>query len=138
LNYNYKEGNLQLFYRNFHLVPQFHRNKHLKNTATFIATFWKSSREIRNFRPQLSQKRPAKSWGDCLFLKVVWFACCFQRAGLPAALCFRSEERRVGKECRSRWSPYPLKKQTYIVVVISLISPSCIAYTRRVGRGAYS
>src|ERR1044071_5595608 len=22
------------------------------------------------------------------------------------ALCFRSEERRVGKECRSRWSPY--------------------------------
>src|ERR1019366_7932247 len=23
---------------------------------------------------------------------------------------FRSEERRVGKECRSRWSPYHLKK----------------------------
>ena len=23
-----------------------------------------------------------------------------------AMLCFRSEERRVGKECRSRWSPY--------------------------------
>src|SRR4029077_21291319 len=22
----------------------------------------------------------------------------------------RSEERRVGEECRSRWSPYPLKK----------------------------
>src|SRR5574337_238149 len=22
------------------------------------------------------------------------------------AFCFRSEERRVGKECRSRWSPY--------------------------------
>ena len=22
------------------------------------------------------------------------------------ALCKRSEERRVGKECRSRWSPY--------------------------------
>ena len=21
-------------------------------------------------------------------------------------VCFRSEERRVGKECRSRWSPY--------------------------------
>ena len=26
------------------------------------------------------------------------------RAG--AAACIRSEERRVGKECRSRWSPY--------------------------------
>src|SRR4029434_998017 len=56
------------FYCNFHLLPQFHRNKHLKNTATFTATLWKSSREIRNFRPQLSQKRLAKSWGDCLFL----------------------------------------------------------------------
>src|SRR3989454_6315505 len=27
--------------------------------------------------------------------------------GLPIQrLCYRSEERRVGKECRSRWSPY--------------------------------
>ena len=25
---------------------------------------------------------------------------------LPQALTARSEERRVGKECRSRWSPY--------------------------------
>ena len=25
----------------------------------------------------------------------------------PAQLAERSEERRVGKECRSRWSPYP-------------------------------
>ena len=25
---------------------------------------------------------------------------------LPAVVCIRSEERRVGKECRSRWSPY--------------------------------
>src|SRR5687767_15416778 len=28
------------------------------------------------------------------------------RAALPLAIFFRSEERRVGKECRSRWSPY--------------------------------
>ena len=27
-------------------------------------------------------------------------------AGLSAAVTLRSEERRVGKECRSRWSPY--------------------------------
>src|SRR4029434_3084680 len=58
---------LRTFYRNFHFLRQFHRNKHLKHTATF----WKSSREIRNFRPQLSQKRPAKSWGDCI---VKWWA----------------------------------------------------------------
>src|SRR5256884_7147884 len=25
---------------------------------------------------------------------------------LHGGLCYRSEERRVGKECRSRWSPY--------------------------------
>ena len=32
----------------------------------------------------------------------------FEKAGLTALLGtgFRSEERRVGKECRSRWSPY--------------------------------
>src|SRR5688572_2707625 len=28
------------------------------------------------------------------------------QAGLARALAVRSEERRVGKECRSRWSPY--------------------------------
>src|SRR3989454_11667672 len=27
-------------------------------------------------------------------------------AGLPPGIPVRSEERRVGKECRSRWSPY--------------------------------
>ena len=26
--------------------------------------------------------------------------------GVPGIMYFRSEERRVGKECRSRWSPY--------------------------------
>src|SRR5437763_13978291 len=29
----------------------------------------------------------------------------------PSATTQRSEERRVGKECRSRWSPYHLKKK---------------------------
>src|SRR5690242_21211622 len=39
-------------------------------------------------------------------------------AAILASLLFtfvvatRSEERRVGKECRSRWSPYPEKKKT--------------------------
>src|SRR4029434_2808730 len=61
-----KKSEIRNFYRNFHLLPQFHRNKHLKNTATFTATCWKSPREISNFRPQLSQIRPTKSWGDCI------------------------------------------------------------------------
>src|SRR3712207_9188695 len=29
-----------------------------------------------------------------------------RRAGGPLTIAQRSEERRVGKECRSRWSPY--------------------------------
>src|SRR5438876_7777281 len=29
----------------------------------------------------------------------------------PSAAALRSEERRVGKECRSRWSPYHYKKK---------------------------
>ena len=29
-----------------------------------------------------------------------------QRDGAVATVGIRSEERRVGKECRSRWSPY--------------------------------
>src|SRR2546426_12607367 len=32
-------------------------------------------------------------------------------AGIPVYGAWRSEERRVGKECRSRWSPYHLKKK---------------------------
>src|SRR3712207_9038343 len=39
------------------------------------------------------------------------------RAGLdrPAGDGDRSEERRVGKECRSRWSPYHYKKNHHII-----------------------
>src|SRR4029434_441704 len=68
---------IRKFYRNFHLLPQFHRNKHLKNTATF----WKSYRGIRNCRPQLSQKRTAKYWGDCI---VKWWAHIMSLGKYPA------------------------------------------------------
>src|SRR6266545_7113179 len=34
----------------------------------------------------------------------------------------RSEERRVGKECRSRWSPYHLKKKKQKVTAFSVES----------------
>ena len=30
----------------------------------------------------------------------------YEAAGVRFNLSLRSEERRVGKECRSRWSPY--------------------------------
>src|SRR2546430_7695984 len=45
------------------------------------------------------------------WLPVVWVPCTgLSTHGLivpvPSKRCLRSEERRVGKECRSRWSPY--------------------------------
>src|SRR5438552_16875516 len=33
----------------------------------------------------------------------------------------RSEERREGKECRSRWLPYRYKRSTMVVAVICLV-----------------
>ena len=42
----------------------------------------------------LSQEKPVPRFGGLL----VWV--------IPLAVSLRSEERRVGKECRSRWSPY--------------------------------
>src|SRR5256886_17368390 len=46
--------------------------------------------------------------------KTSWIAHVKALRGLPTrrAANRRSEERRVGKECRSRWSPYHYKKNT--------------------------
>src|SRR5438309_10519133 len=41
----------------------------------------------------------------------VWFALSLLRFRLPSRLPMRSEERRVGKECRARWSAYHEKKK---------------------------
>src|SRR2546429_9603227 len=38
----------------------------------------------------------------------------------PGCIFRRSEERRVGKECRSRWSPYHLKKKKQEIVDLGL------------------
>ena len=35
-----------------------------------------------------------------------WWEGSYQRGGFTEGMTQRSEERRVGKECRSRWSPY--------------------------------
>jgi len=40
-------------------------------------------------------------WAGNISIFVVWFFAVFSLLVL-----LRSEERRVGKECRSRWSPY--------------------------------
>ena len=40
------------------------------------------------------------------FLRLEWWASLLQSCGAGVLTGMRSEERRVGKECRSRWSPY--------------------------------
>ena len=44
--------------------------------------------------------------GNTKVIKVRIFAPFFHRLGIIVGIRSRSEERRVGKECRSRWSPY--------------------------------
>src|SRR5690349_25026306 len=39
---------------------------------------------------------------------------------------FRSEERRVGKECRSRWSAYHKKKKFKVADMVEWYSEQCI------------
>ena len=41
-----------------------------------------------------------------LLLLVLAFGCTEQATKTETTQAVRSEERRVGKECRSRWSPY--------------------------------
>ncbi len=47
---------------------------------------------------------------------LIYAACCnvvgARCLGIGETLVVRSEERRVGNECRSRWSPYHYKKKT--------------------------
>src|SRR6202030_4412181 len=46
----------------------------------------------------------------------------------------RSEERRVGKECRSRWAPYHLKKKIPTEAGKAIKVTSCILLGSRMGR----
>ena len=46
-----------------------------------------------------NDKRPIKTWSRRSTILPDFI-------GLTIAVLLRSEERRVGKECRSRWSPY--------------------------------
>ena len=48
---------------------------------------------------------PTVGWGVVMAASRLWSIPGATALFLPSLL-FRSEERRVGKECRSRWSPY--------------------------------
>src|SRR5260221_12329338 len=69
-----------------HFVDMDEVNKLRRPVSKFIGT-------VRVVPPNNAGSRPVKFLLD--------------RLGIPVhATTYRSEERRVGKECRSRWSPY--------------------------------
>ena len=55
---------------------------------------------------QAGKKRPKRSISTAEMQKRVQTLFRTLRSAKPGRVNVRSEERRVGKECRSRWSPY--------------------------------
>ena len=91
----------------------------LKTDATLCCIILSSSRKTN----ASSRRRKKDFWLRCqgglrssqdipstnhklISLAFTLFAICLSFSSPPLHPCCRSEERRVGKECRSRWSPY--------------------------------
>src|SRR3712207_7642224 len=51
------------------------------------------------------RERKVPFFGICLGMQMACIEAARNTAGIEGASSTRSEERRVGKECRSRWSP---------------------------------
>src|SRR5260370_31778339 len=65
--------------------------------------------QVRADRPLLRRAGPARTWSGVLFTlaaRLQRIVAAARRGGRILRSRTRSEERRVGKECRSRWSPY--------------------------------
>src|SRR2546430_16677851 len=77
------------------------RDKIYLNTCSLGALGERTRRRVAEFL-DLWQERGASAWYD------VWWAALAELRRRYARVigATRSEERRVGKECRSRWSPY--------------------------------
>src|SRR5712691_4864010 len=76
--------------------------------SSLIATFEGATDSAISMRPWPTSRLPSHAYTAPLplvtALKVLFIAGSFFSQGDHASQ--RSEERRVGKECRSRWSPY--------------------------------
>ena len=65
---------------------------------TRVLTYWDLYREVNHFASALRKRGVKKGDAVTIYMPMI--------PELPIAMLARSEERRVGKECRSRWSPY--------------------------------
>ena len=77
----------------------------LQEKASVTADTWRELTRLL-LRSNLSQMPPAFEHGVVEFFSTLEINGIRITAGAPPAKPDRSEERRVGKECRSRWSPY--------------------------------
>ena len=75
-----------------------HRQQRLQHVALNVAKFVNM-----RFDPVLATDVASSDLISIDGMGIVWGA---RALGLPVKSLLRSEERRVGKECRSRWSPY--------------------------------
>ena len=74
----------------------------LERLATLNVYMARSGKMLADAKTLLRRKKSDEITG--LVLKIAKEGCLSSKA--QNALVDRSEERRVGKECRSRWSPY--------------------------------
>ena len=80
------------------------------NSSFWISIFIqrKDGKKVMNYKIVEQVSRKKKSMSGVLRVVMIIFAVLFVVMGITISQAFmlRSEERRVGKECRSRWSPY--------------------------------
>src|SRR2546426_652541 len=80
------------------------------NAMTSPTTSALSGTGVQPLQPQLSVTPPSASFGNVGVGTRNTYAFTLTNSG-SASVTVRSEERRVGKECRSRWSPHHYKKK---------------------------
>src|SRR2546429_9419007 len=74
--------------------------------------------KIQSIKTNQRQEEGIVSLGDVLDARLIGIVAEIVEVDVACEIAaVRSEERRVGEECRSRWSPYHLKKKKKDVVV---------------------
>ena len=86
------------------------KEKEEKLLERFAPSFVETAKRFDQYLSVVPDAKIAREWGISAMHDITEVFCCTLCAA-PLSVClsvclWRSEERRVGKECRSRWSPY--------------------------------
>src|SRR5699024_4722717 len=77
---------------------------YIKGGSGFLKSKYAGELAVREEFPEATIFRPADMYG--VMDKYLWYYCMFYRRKYRKLALPRSEERRVGKECRCRWAEY--------------------------------